>query len=55
MIVDGSQTTVVLQTLNPLTQYLVSVYSVVGEESSDALDGKETTRMSHLSSLKETE
>uniref|UniRef100_A0AAX7UCA1 Collagen alpha-1(XII) chain n=1 Tax=Astatotilapia calliptera TaxID=8154 RepID=A0AAX7UCA1_ASTCA len=36
-------TTVVLQRLNPLTQYLVSVYSVVGEESSDALDGKETT------------
>ncbi|CAI5695215.1 unnamed protein product [Oreochromis niloticus] len=43
VIVDGSQTTVVLQRLNPLTQYLVSVYSVVGEESSDALDGKETT------------
>uniref|UniRef100_A0A3Q4H4L4 Collagen alpha-1(XII) chain n=1 Tax=Neolamprologus brichardi TaxID=32507 RepID=A0A3Q4H4L4_NEOBR len=43
VIVDGSRTTVVLQRLNPLTQYLVSVYSVVGEESSDALDGKETT------------
>ena len=48
MIVDGTETTVVLQGLNPLTQYLVEVYSVVGEESSEPLKGTETTRMSSL-------
>uniref|UniRef100_A0A7N5ZTQ2 Collagen alpha-1(XII) chain n=1 Tax=Anabas testudineus TaxID=64144 RepID=A0A7N5ZTQ2_ANATE len=43
VIVDGTETTVVLQKLNPLTQYLVNVYSVVGEESSEPLKGSETT------------
>ncbi|MEQ2163873.1 hypothetical protein GOODEAATRI_000580 [Goodea atripinnis] len=43
VFVDGSTTTVVLQGLTPLTQYLVNVYSVVGEDSSDPLKGTETT------------
>ncbi|KAM6912519.1 collagen alpha-1(XII) chain-like isoform 2-T2 [Xenentodon cancila] len=43
VFVDGSQTTVVLQRLNPLTEYLVNVYAVVGEESSEPLKGSETT------------
>ncbi|XP_061897868.1 collagen alpha-1(XII) chain-like isoform X2 [Entelurus aequoreus] len=43
VLVDGTQTTVVLQQLNPLTEYLVNVYSVVGEESSEPLNGVETT------------
>uniref|UniRef100_A0A673B762 Collagen, type XII, alpha 1a n=1 Tax=Sphaeramia orbicularis TaxID=375764 RepID=A0A673B762_9TELE len=43
VFVDGTETTVVLQGLNPLTQYLVNVYSVVGEESSEPLKGTETT------------
>lgn len=46
---DSTETTVVLQKLNPLTQYLVSVFSVVGEESSEPLKGTETTRMSSFS------
>ena len=48
---DGTVTTVVLQGLSPLTQYLVNVYSVVGEDSSEPLKGTETTRMSSLSEL----
>uniref|UniRef100_A0A3B5LC37 Collagen alpha-1(XII) chain n=1 Tax=Xiphophorus couchianus TaxID=32473 RepID=A0A3B5LC37_9TELE len=43
VFVDGSKTTTVLQGLTPLTQYLVNVYSVVGEDSSDPLKGIETT------------
>ncbi|XP_056152395.1 collagen alpha-1(XII) chain-like isoform X2 [Lampris incognitus] len=43
VVVDGPETTVVLQSLNPLTEYLVNVYSVVGEESSEPLKGSETT------------
>ncbi|XP_054652752.1 collagen alpha-1(XII) chain isoform X3 [Dunckerocampus dactyliophorus] len=43
VLVDGTQTTVVLQQLSPLTEYLVNVYSVVGEEISEPLKGVETT------------
>ncbi|KAM9354603.1 collagen alpha-1(XII) chain [Pholidichthys leucotaenia] len=43
VFVDGSETTVVLQKLNPLTEYLVNVYAVVGDESSEPLKGRETT------------
>ncbi|XP_024913641.1 collagen alpha-1(XII) chain isoform X1 [Cynoglossus semilaevis] len=43
VLVDGSQTTVVLQKLNPLTQYMVNVYAVTGGESSEPLRGTETT------------
>uniref|UniRef100_A0A668AMZ2 Collagen alpha-1(XII) chain n=1 Tax=Myripristis murdjan TaxID=586833 RepID=A0A668AMZ2_9TELE len=43
VVVDGTENTVVLQSLNPLTEYLVNVYSVVGEESSEPLKGTETT------------
>ncbi|XP_011614348.2 collagen alpha-1(XII) chain isoform X2 [Takifugu rubripes] len=41
--VDGTENTVVLQGLNPLTQYGVEVFSVVDEESSEPLQGVETT------------
>ncbi|XP_029316063.1 collagen alpha-1(XII) chain isoform X3 [Cottoperca gobio] len=43
VFVDGTETTVVLQSLIPLTEYLVNVYSVVEEESSEPLKGVETT------------
>uniref|UniRef100_A0A8C7T5B9 Collagen type XII alpha 1 chain n=1 Tax=Oncorhynchus mykiss TaxID=8022 RepID=A0A8C7T5B9_ONCMY len=43
MFVDGSVTTAILPNLNPLTEYLVNVYSVIGEESSNPLKGAETT------------
>uniref|UniRef100_A0A8C9TJK8 Collagen type XII alpha 1 chain n=1 Tax=Scleropages formosus TaxID=113540 RepID=A0A8C9TJK8_SCLFO len=43
VFVDGTRTTVVLRNLTPLTEYSVSVYSVVGEASSEPLRGTETT------------
>uniref|UniRef100_A0A3B4AB57 Uncharacterized protein n=1 Tax=Periophthalmus magnuspinnatus TaxID=409849 RepID=A0A3B4AB57_9GOBI len=52
MFVDGTETTVVLQGLNPLTEYLVNVYAIVGEESSDPLKGTETTPLPLAGELK---
>ncbi|XP_068607999.1 collagen alpha-1(XII) chain [Brachionichthys hirsutus] len=43
VMVGGTENTVVLQGLNPLTEYVVSVYSVVGEDTSEPLEGTETT------------
>ncbi|XP_071397697.1 collagen alpha-1(XII) chain-like, partial [Centroberyx affinis] len=43
VMVDGTVTTVVLDGLSPLTEYVVNVHSVVGEESSEPLKGTETT------------
>ncbi|XP_067097113.1 collagen alpha-1(XII) chain [Osmerus mordax] len=43
IIVDGTVNTVVLVKLSALTEYLVNVYSVVGEMSSEPLKGTETT------------
>ncbi|XP_074472614.1 collagen alpha-1(XII) chain isoform X2 [Sebastes fasciatus] len=43
VMVDGSVNTVVLEGLNSLTEYLVNVYSVVNEMSSEPLRGTETT------------
>ncbi|RVE57033.1 hypothetical protein OJAV_G00212260 [Oryzias javanicus] len=43
VFVGGTVTTVVLRGLDPLTQYMVNVYSIVGEESSEPLRGTETT------------
>ncbi|XP_069033568.1 collagen alpha-1(XII) chain isoform X2 [Embiotoca jacksoni] len=43
LLVDGTVTSAVLQDLTPLTEYLVNVYVLVGEESSEPLKGTETT------------
>uniref|UniRef100_UPI003AAE1D4A collagen alpha-1(XII) chain-like n=1 Tax=Centroberyx gerrardi TaxID=166262 RepID=UPI003AAE1D4A len=43
VMVDGTVTTTVLDGLSPLTEYVVNVHSVVGEESSEPLKGTETT------------
>uniref|UniRef100_A0A3Q2XKM7 Collagen, type XIV, alpha 1b n=1 Tax=Hippocampus comes TaxID=109280 RepID=A0A3Q2XKM7_HIPCM len=43
MLLDGSVTSTVLDDLSPLTQYVLSVYSLLGDESSEPLVGRETT------------
>ncbi|KAG9347396.1 hypothetical protein JZ751_004963 [Albula glossodonta] len=43
IFVDGTVTTAVLQNLTPLTEYIVNVYSISGEQSSEPLKGTETT------------
>ncbi|KAL2081858.1 hypothetical protein ACEWY4_021676 [Coilia grayii] len=40
---DGEVNTIVLQNLTPMTEYIINVYSVIGEESSEPLKGTETT------------
>uniref|UniRef100_A0A8B9L6C9 Collagen, type XII, alpha 1b n=1 Tax=Astyanax mexicanus TaxID=7994 RepID=A0A8B9L6C9_ASTMX len=43
MYVDGEENTLVLTNLTPMTEYVVNVFSVIGEESSEPLKGTETT------------
>ncbi|XP_058235769.1 collagen alpha-1(XII) chain isoform X2 [Hemibagrus wyckioides] len=43
MYVDGEENTLVLTNLTPDTEYAVSVFSIIGEESSEPLKGTETT------------
>ncbi|MEQ2277282.1 hypothetical protein XENORESO_000310 [Xenotaenia resolanae] len=43
LLVDGEVTTTVLKNLTPLTEYVVNVYAVVQEVSSEPLKGTETT------------
>lgn len=43
MFADGEENTVVLINLTPMTEYIVRVYGVIGEESSEPLKGTETT------------
>ncbi|XP_061561152.1 collagen alpha-1(XII) chain isoform X5 [Phycodurus eques] len=43
MLLDGSTTSAVLEGLSPLTEYMLSVYSLLGEDSSEPLVGRETT------------
>ncbi|XP_030578007.1 collagen alpha-1(XII) chain-like [Archocentrus centrarchus] len=44
LLVDGSVSTAVLENLNPQTEYVTTVSSIVGEKSSEPLRGTETTR-----------
>ncbi|XP_051954309.1 collagen alpha-1(XII) chain isoform X2 [Xyrauchen texanus] len=43
MFVDGEENTIVLVNLTPMTEYVVRVFGVIGEESSEPLKGTETT------------
>ncbi|XP_038160859.1 collagen alpha-1(XII) chain [Cyprinodon tularosa] len=43
VLVDGEVNTVVLENLNPLTEYVVNVFAVVDEVSTEPLRGTETT------------
>ncbi len=43
MFADGEENTVILINLTPMTEYIVRVYGVIGEESSEPLKGTETT------------
>lgn len=47
MYVDGEENTLVLTSLTPDTEYAVSVFSTIGEDSSDPLKGTETTCKLH--------
>lgn len=41
---DGEVNTIVLQNLTPMTEYIVRVIGVIGEDSGEPLKGTETTR-----------
>ncbi|XP_051951417.1 collagen alpha-1(XII) chain-like isoform X2 [Xyrauchen texanus] len=43
LLVDGEENTVVLLNLTPMTEYIVHVFAVIGEQSSEPLKGTETT------------
>lgn len=44
---DGEENSLVLTNLTPDTEYAVSVFSIIGEESSEPLKGTETTCKLH--------
>ncbi|XP_077409700.1 collagen alpha-1(XII) chain isoform X3 [Vanacampus margaritifer] len=43
MLLDGATTSAALDDLKPLTQYVLSVYSLLGDDGSEPLVGRETT------------
>lgn len=43
VVVDGSQTTLLLDGLRPQTEYTVSVYSMIGDKRSEPLSGTDLT------------
>lgn len=43
VVVDGSQTTLVLEGLRPQTEYTLSVYSVSGDKRSEPLSSTDFT------------
>uniref|UniRef100_A0A3B4BYX3 Collagen alpha-1(XII) chain n=1 Tax=Pygocentrus nattereri TaxID=42514 RepID=A0A3B4BYX3_PYGNA len=43
MYADGEENTLVLNNLTPMTEYVVNVYSMIGDDSSEPLKGTETT------------
>ncbi|XP_061097668.1 collagen alpha-1(XII) chain-like [Conger conger] len=52
MSVNGTVTTAVLNNLNPLTEYIVKVFAVSGNVSSEPLKGTETTQIKCKTSAK---
>lgn len=42
--VDGEVNTIELQNLTPMTEYIIRVIGVIGEDSGEPLKGAETTR-----------
>lgn len=51
-VVDGSETSVVLDHLSSLTEYQLAVFAVYANEASEALRGSETTRTLTISEIK---
>lgn len=50
-VVDGSETSVVLDHLSSLTEYQLAVFAVYANEASEALRGSETTCMFTISEI----